>query len=227
MTDDHSVHEGHRRRMKQRFQEEGLDSFADHQILEMLLFFTVPRRDTNQTAHLLLAAFGSLAGVLEAEAHDLAKVDGVGESTALLLTLLPHLTRRYLQDRWGERPILDSTTRAGNYVVDLLSGRTYEVFYVICLDSQCGVINAVLLFQGTINQAPVYPRMVVETALRHKAHSVILAHNHPGGSANPSNQDVEVTKNLRRALNGVQIEVHDHVISAGMCFFSFAEKGIL
>lgn len=227
MVDQLGVHQGHRQRLKQRFLNEGLESFADHQVLEMVLFFSVARRDTNRTAHLLLEQFGSLSGVLEADAGDLAKVPGVGEHSALLLALLPQLTRRYLQDRWGDRPVLDSTTRAGNYVVDLMSGRTYEVFYVICLDSQCGVIIAVPAFQGTINQAPVYPRVVVETALRHKAHSVILAHNHPGGSANPSQQDVEVTKSLRRALSGVQIDVHDHVIAAGTRFFSFAEKGIL
>lgn len=227
MGEEAVVHEGHRKRLKQRFLEEGLDGFEDHQVLELVLFYSVPRRDTNQTAHLLLNKFGSLSGVLEADPKALAEIGGVSESSALLLSLLPQLTRRYLKNRWGEKAVLDSTTRAGDYVIDLLSGHSYEVFYVICLDSQCGVIVPDLAFQGTINQAPVYPRIVVETALRHKAHSVILAHNHPGGSANPSQQDIEVTKNLRRALTAVQIEIHDHVIAAGRRYFSFAEKGLL
>jgi DNA repair protein RadC len=220
------MHEGHRSRLKNRFQEEGLDGFEDHQILELLLFYAIPRRDTNELAHSLLNIYGSLSGVLEADPKDLAKTPGLGENSAILLALIPSLARTYLKDRWGTRPTLDSTTKAGEYVLALCAGRTYEVFYVICLDAQHNVIYPALVHEGTIDQAPVYPRLIVETALRHKAHSVILAHNHPGGSPTPSPQDIEVTKRIQLALEQISISVLDHIIAAGEQYVSCGEKGL-
>ncbi|MGI6684436.1 MAG: RadC family protein [Bacillota bacterium] len=221
------THKGHRKRFKARFLEEGLDSFDDHQVLELLLFFSIPQKDTNVIAHTLINKYGSLSGVLEADPKDLATTSGIGENSAVLLSLIPSLSRRYLKDRWGERPRLDSTSRAGEYVVSLCTGRIYEVFFVICLDAQCRVIYPALAHEGTINQAPVYPRIIVEIALRHKAHSVILAHNHPGGSANPSRQDIEATQKIKSALNSISIQVVDHIIASGESYISFAEKGLI
>jgi DNA repair protein RadC len=221
------MHEGHRSRLKSRFLEEGLDGFEDHQILELLLFYAIPRRDTNEFSHSLINKYGSLSGVLEADPKDLAKIPGVGENSAILLALIPSLARIYLKDRWGTRPSLDSTAKAGEYVLTLCAGRTYEVFYVICLDAQYHVIYPALVHEGTIDQAPVYPRIIVETALRHKAHSVILAHNHPGGSATPSPQDIEVTKRIQIALEQISISVLDHIIAAGEQYVSCSEKGLL
>lgn len=221
------MHEGHRSRLKNRFLEEGLDGFDNHQILELLLFYAIPRKDTNEIAHTLLQKYGSLSGVLEADPKDLATTPGMGESSTVLLSLIPSLARIYLKDRWGERPTLSSTAKAGEYVLALFAGRTYEVFYVICLDAQHNVIYPALVHEGTIDQAPVYPRIIVETALRHKAHSVILAHNHPGGSPSPSPQDIEVTKRIRAALEPISISVLDHIIAAGAQYTSCVEKGLL
>ena len=221
------MHEGHRNRLKNRFLEEGLDDFVDHQILELLLFYAIPRRDTNELAHSLINKYGSLSGVLEADPKDLSKTPGLGENSAILLALIPSLARVYLKDRWGTRPALNSTAKAGEYVLTLCAGRTYEVFYVICLDAQHNVIYPALVHEGTIDQAPVYPRIIVETALRHKAHSVILAHNHPGGSPSPSPQDIEVTKRIQIALEQISISVLDHIIAAGEQYASCAEKGLL
>jgi len=221
------MHEGHRSRLKNRFLEEGLDSFEDHQILELLLFYAIPRKDINELAHSLINKYGSLSGVLEADPKDLAKTPGLGENSAILLALIPSLARNYLKDRWGTRPVLSSTANAGEYVLTLCAGRSYEVFYVICLDAQHNVIYPALVHEGTIDQAPVYPRVIVETALRHKAHSVILAHNHPGGSPAPSPQDIEVTKRIRIALEQISISVLDHIIAAGEQYVSCAEKGLL
>ncbi len=213
--------------MKNRFIEEGLDAFEDHQILELLLFYAIPRKDTNELAHSLINKYGSLSGVLEADPKDLAKAPGLGENSAILLALIPSLARIYLKDRWGARPTLDSTAKAGEYVLTLCAGRTYEVFYVICLDAQHKVIYSALVHEGTIDQAPVYPRLIVETALRHKAQSVILAHNHPGGTPIPSSQDIEVTKRIQVALEQISISVLDHIIAAGEQYVSCAEKGLL
>ncbi|AUG57775.1 RadC family protein [Acetivibrio saccincola] len=221
------MHTGHRKRLKKRFLEEGLDSFEPHQVLELLLFFSIPRRDTNEIAHRLLKRFGSLSGVFEADIKDLMEVNGIGENSAFLISMIPQLSRRYLNDRWRDKPQLNSSSKAGNYAVSLFAGRTYEVFYVICLDAQNRVNYAALVHEGTINEAPIYPRIIVETALRHKANSVILAHNHPGGSLNPSRGDVEATKVIKNALESISIKVVDHIIVCGEKYVSFAERGLL
>lgn len=221
------MHEGHRERLKNRFLTEGLDGFEQHQILELLLFYVIPRKDTNPLAHQLIARYGSLAGVLEADPKDLASTSGVGSNTAVLLSIIPSLARIYFKDKWGDKPILNSVSKAGEYTVPLFTGRNYETFYVICLDAQCRANYAAMVHEGSINEAPVYPRIIVETALRHQANSVILAHNHPGGSLKPSNADIEVTKRITVALGAISIRVVDHIVVAGDRYFSFADKGLI
>ena len=224
---DKNPHKGHRQRVKNRVLREGVDSFEDHQILELLLFYCIPMKDTNELAHQLIDRFGSLAGVLDARPEDLCAVSGITENSGILLNLIPSLARRYHQEKLKEKTILDSTTKAGEYARALFTGRLYEVFYVICMDSQNRVNHTALLHEGTINEAPVYPRLIVETALRHQATSIILAHNHPGGSHQPSRADVAVTRKIRTATEAIAITVADHIIVAGDGYFSFAENRLL
>ncbi|HOM03806.1 MAG TPA: DNA repair protein RadC [Acetivibrio sp.] len=224
---DKKLHEGHRQRVKTRYLTEGLDTFEDHQVLEMLLFYCIPMRDTNELAHKMIKEFGSLAGLFEANPKDICKRCGVSENTAILVSLIPSLARRYFKGKWGDKPVLNSSSKAGEYAVSLFAGRTYEAFFVICLDAQNRVNYAALVHEGTINEAPVYPRLIVETALRHQANSVILAHNHPGGSLQPSQADIEVTKRITAALEAISIGVVDHIIVAGERYVSFAEKGLI
>ncbi|MBC7765225.1 MAG: DNA repair protein RadC [Hyphomonadaceae bacterium] len=221
------LHKGHRQRVKARFLKEGLDHYEDHQILEFLLFFAIPQRDTNEIAHKLIAHFGSLSKVFEAEHSEILKIDSVGEHAATLLTLIPQLSRRYTKDRWGERVLVNSVDTAGEYIKTLFLGRKYEVFYLICLDAQNQVIFPALVHEGTINEAPIYPRLIVETALRHHTHSVILAHNHPSGSSKPSKADIEVTHKIIQALQGIDIAVIDHIIIAGNEYSSLAQLNLL
>ena len=221
------MHEGHRERMKQRFLNEGLDHFNQHQVLELLLFYTIPRRDTNPLAHKLLRRYGSLVGVLEAGYEELIKEEGVTQNTAIFLSMIPHLCRRYINDKQGAKPQLNSSAKAGEYAKSLFYGRLYEVFYVICLDSQNKVNHAALVHEGTIDSAPVYPRLIVETALRHKAAAIILAHNHPGGSLKPSAADLDATRKIRTACDAISIRVVDHIIVAGDEYFSFADNGLI
>lgn len=221
------MHEGHRKRVKDRFLAEGLDAFEDHQVLELLLFYCIPRRDTNELAHRMIEKFGSLAGLFEAEPKDIRERCGVSENTAILVSLVPSLARRYFKARWGEKPKLDSSSKAGDYAISLFAGRAYEVFYVLCLDTQNRVNYAALVQEGTLTEAPVYPRLVVEAVLRHKASSVILAHNHPGGSLQPSRADIEVTGRISSALEPISVKVVDHIIVAGDRYFSFKENGLL
>ncbi len=221
------LHKGHRQRVKARYLKEGLDSFEDHQILELLLFYCIPMRDTNLLAHKMLKEFGSLAGLFEADPGDISRRCSVSDNTAIFISMVPHLSRRYFKGKWGEKPLLNSSSKAGEYAVSLFAGRTYEAFYIICLDSQNRVNYSDLVHEGTINEAPVYPRLIVESALRHQANSLILAHNHPGGSLKPSTADIEVTKRIAVALEAISISVVDHIIVAGDRYFSFAEKGLI
>lgn len=221
-----NVHQGHRQKVKTRFLTEGLDGFEDHQVLEMLLFFSIPMKDTNELAHKMLNEFGSLAGLFEADPKDICKRCGVSENTAVLVSLIPSLSRRYFSRRWGDKPVLNSSSKAGEYAVSLFAGRTYEVFFVICLDSQNRVNYAALVHEGTINESPVYPRLIVETVLRHQANSVILAHNHPGGSLQPSQEDMAITKKIASALEPISVQVMDHIIVAGDKYMSFKERNL-
>ncbi len=222
-----ACHAGHRQRVRERFLHEGLDAFRDHEVLELLLFYCVPKRDTNVMAHAILREYGTLSCLFEADPQDIARRCGLSVATAILLSLAGPLTRRYLRQRWGDRPVLGTSARAGEYAVTLFAGRPYEVFYVICLDSQNRVNHAALVHEGTLNEAPVYPRLIVEAALRHKAGSVILAHNHPGGSLAASTPDLDVTRRIQDALKPIAIAVVDHIIVAGERYASLAEQGLL
>ena len=222
-----NIHKGHRERVRDCFMEEGLDSFKDHEVLELLLFYCVRQKDTNELAHRMLKEYGTLHDLLEAHPRDIARRCGVSINTATLISLCVPLARRYMKRKWGNRPVLNSSSRAGEYALSLFAGRVYEAFFAICLDSQNRVNHAALVHEGTINEAPVYPRIIVETALRHKANSVILAHNHPGGSLKPSVADIEVTKKIYSALLPISIRVVDHIIIAGERYTSFAEQGIM
>lgn len=224
---DRSLHSGHRQRVKARYLAEGLDAFEDHQVLELLLFYCIPMKDTNELAHKMIQEFGSLAGLFEAHPKEICRRCGVSEHVAILISLIPPLAKRYMNRKWGDKPLLNSSFKAGEYCTSLFVGKTYEAFYVICLDAQNRVNHAALVHEGTINEAPIYPRLIVETALRHQAHSVILAHNHPGGSMKPSSDDLEVTKRIKAALAGIAISVVDHIIVAGDRYLSFAEQGLI
>lgn len=222
-----NVHEGHRKRIRERYMKEGLDSFSDHEVVELLLFYCIPKRDTNELAHRMVKEFGTLHDLFEADPRDIARRCKVSLNTATLISLAAPLSRRYLKQKWGNRPILNSSSLAGNYAVSLFAGRVYECFFVICLDSRNRVNHSALVHEGTINEAPVYPRIIVETALRHKANSIILAHNHPGGSLKASNADIDVTRKICQAMKPISINVVDHIIVAGDRYISFAEQGVM
>ncbi len=227
MSNGKKLHEGHRQRVKSRYLEEGLDSFEDHQVLEMLLFYCIPMKDTNELAHRMIREFGSLAGVLEADPRDVSKRCKVSENTAVLISLIPPLARRYLRGKWGDKPVLNTSSKAGEYAVSLFAGRTYEAFFVICLDTQNRVNYSALVHEGTLNEVSVYPRLIVELVLRHQANSVILSHNHPGGTLNPSIEDINLTKTIISALRPISVNVLDHIIVAGEKFVSLKQRNLI
>lgn len=219
------LHEGHRDRLKARFRATGLDGFHEVNILELLLFYAIPRRDTNPIAHRLLDRFGTLAGVLDAPVEELMKVEGVGENAALLLHLVPQTARQYQVSRNAGVCILDTTTKAGNYLAPYFFGERDEVVYLLCLDAKCKVLDCRLLFRGGINSAAVSVRKIVETAIACNATSVVLAHNHTSGIALPSREDEATTRAIQRALDAVDILLADHIVVADGDFVSMADSG--
>ena len=221
-----ALHDGHRQRKKQRFLQHGLDSFADHEVLELLLFYAIPRRDTNETAHRLLEHFGTLKGVLTASVEELQKVEGVGESAAAFLHLLQAVGYRALRTA-GDDTILNSVDSAGAYFQKLLRGERREVLYQVCLDAKGKVLSHKRLSSGTVSMAPVNVREVVENALYTDASGVLLAHNHPSGIALPSEEDRQITMQIRQALGTMGIELVDHIIVADNDFVSMAASGML
>lgn len=224
---EESLHNGHRQRLKKRFLQEGLQNFEDHEILQLILFYAIPMKDTNELAHLLLEKYGSISKVVEADPKDLVKIDGISEHSAILLNILPQFYIRYKTDRGKERICLDSLKKAGEFIRNLYYGISYEIVYILCLDVQHNLIHYEILHEGTIDEASIYPRLVVESALRHKAHSIILSHNHPGGTLDISKADIDATKRIISALSPIEIDVMDHIIITGDRYISFAEQGVL
>lgn len=220
-----SIHDGHRERMKQRFLKSGLHSFDDLAILELLLYFAIPRADTNPIAHSLLDRFGSLAGVLEAPLEELKKIDGVGDSAAILIRLVTDVAREHLIQRAGPSTILNTTTKCGQYLAPRFFAERDEVVWLLCLDAKCKALDCRMLFRGGVNTAGVSTRKVVEMALAHNATSVVLAHNHTSGIALPSCEDERTTAQLRTALDAVGIVLVDHIIVSGDDFVSMADSG--
>ena len=221
-----SIHDGHRQRLKNRFREEGLDHFEEHEVLELLLYYTIPRRDTNPIAHELLNRFGSLTQVLEARPEELAKVPGMGDSAATFLSLITAVGRYYLVNRTMQETILPSIEKCGQYLVPFFHGRRNEMVYILCLDAKCKVLCCKEMGEGSVNSAGVPNRRIVETALGANATSVILAHNHPSGFALPSGEDVQTTRRVAMALDAVEIELVDHIVVADDDFVSLAQSGL-
>ena len=221
-----SIHDGHRQRLKERFIKEGLDNFNELQVLELLLFYCIPRQDTNPIAHALLDRFGSLAQVLEAPSSELKKVPGVGDSVATFLPLMASLCRYYLVNRTASNCILDSIDQCGAYLLPFFYGRRNEMVYILCLDAKCKVLACKEIGEGSVNSASVPIRRIVETALGSNASSVILAHNHPSGMALPSTEDQMTTHRLAIALNAVDIELVDHLVIADDDYVSLRQSGL-
>ncbi len=220
-----AIHDGHRQRLKERFLAEGLDNFSEVQVLELLLFYCLPRQDTNPIAHNLLNHFGSLSQVLEATVEELAKVKGVGMHGATFLHLVLETGRYYQVNRAMQGKILTTIEQCGAYLCPFFVGRRNETVFLLCLDAKCKVLSCKEIGEGSVNSAGVPIRRIVETALGANASTVVLAHNHPSGLALPSAEDVATTRRLATALSAVEISLIDHIIVADDDFVSLAQSG--
>lgn len=221
------VHDGHRDRMKQTFIEHGLTSFNDVNALELLLYYAIPRRDTNIMAHNLISHFGNLSAVLDASIEELCDVPGVGENAAVLLKLIPQIMKKALISEVKENIRINNSDDAGKYLVPRFTFETDELVLMLCMDSQSRVIKCVEMGRGIVNSVDINIRRLVETALKCKAASVIISHNHPDGVALPSVEDSAVTKQIYTSMATVGITLVDHIIVAGGDFISFADSGMM
>ncbi|MCL1844723.1 MAG: DNA repair protein RadC [Defluviitaleaceae bacterium] len=215
---------GHRERLRQRYLSHGFDAFAEHEVLELILFYCYAQRDTKPIAKKILAEFGSLHNVFEADAQTIMATLKCTENVAVLLSLILPATNRYFRSKWGENTIICNEKIAGQFAVDLFVGETVEKFYVLCLDKNFKLINAVLISEGTVDEAAVYTREVIRAALQNNATAIILTHNHPGGTIKPSRGDYESTIRIIESANSIDIEVIDHVIAVGDKYYSFAAR---
>ena len=223
---DHNVHKGHRQRLKERFLRHGLDNFEDHQVLELLLFYGIPQRDTNTVAHELMRRFGSLSRVLEATPEELAEVPYVGDNVSTLFKLITAVSRYYQVSVAQREKIVNTIEDCGRYLVPYFHGRQQETVFLLCLDAKCKVLACEIVGQGGVNSAGVSSRKIVETALKFNATSVILAHNHPSGLAFPSREDVQTTCRMAAALDAVDVELTDHIVVADEDWVSMAQSGL-
>ena len=222
-----TIHKNHRERMRKRFAEHGFDGFAEHEILEMLLYYAIPRKDTNPLAHVILNEYKTLANVFEADPAELAKLPGLSESSAVLLSMIPHLARAYEKSKWDREYVLHDTDAIGQYAVALLRGKVNEEFALICLDSNRRVHWSGIIAKGTLDRIEAYPRLVVSEVIKRNAKNVVFAHNHPNGTLVPSAADKSTTKRLIEILKGIDVYTIDHIIVSGSRYYSMAEMGFI
>lgn len=219
--------EGHRERVRKRFLEQGLEGFQDYEVLELLLFGVYKQQDTKPIAKALLARFGSFKGVLDASVEELRTVVGVGEAAAAMIHFVKHAAARYLQQASRQRSTLESEEALINYCKMNMGAKTNEVFRVIALDSSFAIIDERDIAEGTVNQATVYPRKVIEFGLASHASTLVLVHNHPSGHLEPSDFDKTMTRGLVLAVRSIELQIFDHIIVSRDGYYSFRENGLL
>ena len=220
-------HTGHRQRLKDRFLRQGLDGFADHNVLELLLFYALPRQDTNVLAHRLLDAFGSLDGVFDASPDALKRVKGIGDNAAALIHLVPALARRYSIAKTAPGHILPDSAAAGRFLLPRFINCPDEVMYMVCLDAKLALLDCREINRGDTVSVGVNLRRITQIALEKNATYVLLAHNHTSGLALPSKEDVAATLRVRQVLAQVGVTLSDHIVVAGDDFVSMADSGLI
>lgn len=218
---------GHRTRLRNKLLSRGASALDDYELLETLLFAFIPRRDVKPIAKTLLARFGSVSGVLAADAADLKKVTGVGETAAAYLKTVAELQGRAAKETLAARPVISSWDALISYVRGQLQHEGREQFRVLFLDRKNQLIADEVMGLGTVDHAPVYPREIARRALELQASSLILVHNHPSGDPTPSRADIEVTREIIDALVSLEITVHDHLIAGKNTVTSMKSSGLI
>jgi DNA repair protein RadC len=218
---------GHRKRLRDRFLQAGPDAVSDYELLEMVLFPAKPQGDVKPLAKQLIARFGGFAGVMNAEVHELRKMDGVGDAAVGAIKVVRAAAEKLLQGEAAEKPVLQSWDAVLDYCRVAMAHRSVEEFRILFLNHRNMLLRDEVQQRGTVNHTPVYPREVVKRALEFGASALILLHNHPSGDASPSKADIDVTLKIQQACITVGIQLHDHVIIGGKEHFSLRAHGLI
>ena len=219
--------EGHRARMRARLLSAGPDALADHEMLEMILFLALPRRDTKPIARALMTRFGSFAAAIAAPLQDLRGTEGLGEAGVAALKAVQAAALRLVRAEVMNRPVLDNWDRLMDYLNAVLARERVEQFRVLFLDNRNRLLADEAQARGTVNHTPVYPREVVKRALELQATALILVHNHPSGDPTPSSADLKMTQEVKRAAEALSLLLHDHVVVGNGRWLSFRKAGLL
>lgn len=222
-----SPYMGHRQRLRQRFIKSGVNGFQDYEVLELLLTFAIPRIDTKPLAKRLLKKFGSLARVLDAIPQELREIKGIGLSASVFLPVLRSAMELYFLEKAKSTDIMNSPDVVVRYCRAALEGERNEIFMCLYLSSKNRILHVERLSEGTIDQAAVYPRRIIEGCLKANAAAVIFVHNHPSGDPTPSTQDRLLTTEIKTAAKPLGIEIHDHIIIGQGAHFSFKTQGLM
>lgn len=219
-----NIHKGHRKRIKQKFIDSGFSGFNNHEILELLLFYSRPRVDTNEIAHRLINNFGSFSGVCDADLDALKEIEGIDESSALLLKMIPALTKEYLNSQ-NKITHLNTYEKSCTYFINLFVGEKEEKIRAACVNDKLKLVACTVIAEGTPGKVDMNIRKLVEFAYRNKCESIILAHNHPNGDTLPSDNDIKATSYVYNTLKPVGITLIDHIIIAGNDAISMKDSG--
>ena len=218
------VHDGHRNRLRERFLQEGLDSFQPHNVLELILFYAIPRKDTNELAHALLDRFGTFSAVLDAPVEELCKVKGISYSSAVLIKSFMPVARYYTASKGNDEMILDSVEKCGDYLLSHFAGLLAEKTVLLCMDSRCKLLSCVDLAEGDICSVGLSSRRLAEAVINSGATCVVMAHNHPSGVAIPSRSDIEATHRAAELVKTIGATLADHIIVANDDYVSMLQS---
>ena len=219
-----NIHSGHRSRIRDKFLENGISSFNDHQIIEFLLFYSCPRRDTNELAHTIINKFGSVAGVFDASVNDLTSIDGVSENAAALFKLIPQCMQIYYASH-TQNICIDSTEKMKDAFLSCFIGKVYEEFRVLCFDNDLRIVSSQLICTGSPSGVEINIRKIVEAVVSSGSSIISLGHNHPTGKAMPSTDDINATRRIIDVMNALGIKVLDHIIVTPRETVSMRELG--
>lgn len=222
--ENRNLHKDHRQRVRARYLADGISSMADHNIIELLLFYGIPYKDTNDIAHELTERFGDLNGVLDAPVEELMKVNGVGENTAILIKLTHDIAAAYSERKTFSKSPVTTEDRFSEYLKMKYAGETREISYMLFVDAHGRVMKCVKICEGSPESVTVDNRTIVEAAIRNNGNTVILAHNHPTGFAVPSTADIKSTADVIPLLKSINVTLIDHIIVADGDCFSMAKS---
>lgn len=226
---EEKLHSGHRDRLRKKFLQYGADGLEFHELMELLLFYSIPRKDTNEIAHRLLERFPTLGRLMSAEYDELCDIKGISENSAVLIRLFSELAHRYYKELAAEETDgkLETLAQQAIYLRPYFLGAKVEQMYLLCLDHQWRPVYCDRISEGGVSAVKVDCRKLAETALKYRAARVIVAHNHPDGFAMFSSADVQTTNYIRNALGVLDIPLYDHLLFAGVEFVSFRQQGYI